>query len=229
LSSSWLRACLAPFAAAFAIIAFIAFIAFPREARADFDFQFATGLNGGWIRKTPALATPPLLTNARELGSGSIPMRGGLATVGPYLDIALTLDDRWSIPLLGGAGYWSVGSYDAVVTSYEGSIVNVRPWSAFRGDLLLPGLGRRFKHRRYMWGAAMRMGLSYLSMGGSLADGAESVPLDLSATTFLVQAELEACRRLDPTTRVCLHVAPHVYDFSLLNGLTFGFRAEWGR
>jgi len=204
-------------------------VLWPCEARADFDFQFASGVNAGWMRKTPSFATGPIVTNARDLNGGSVPMRGGTTTLGPYLDIALTLDDRWSIPLLGGAAYWAVGSYDSVATSYDGSLVNVRPWSAFRGDLLLPGLGRRFKYRRYMWGVSMRTGLSYLSMGGSLADGRESVPLDLSATTFVLQAEVEACRRLDPTTRACLLVVPKIYDFEFLNGLTFGLRVEWGR
>ncbi len=199
------------------------------DARADFDFQFAAGLNGSWLRKTPSLSTPPVITYARELEGGEVPMRGSVFTIGPYIDVALTLDDRWSVPLLGGAGYLAVGSYDQVVTSYEGSLVNVRPWSTFRGDLLLPGLGRRFKHRRYMWGAAVRTGIGYMSMGGSLADGRDSAPLDLSATTFVLQAELEACRRLDPTTRVCLHAAPRIYDFGFMNGLTFGIRGEWGR
>jgi hypothetical protein len=53
--------------------------------------------------------------------------------------------------------------------------------------------------------------------------------MDLRAASFLVQAELEACRRLDPTTRLCLQVAPRIFDHELLNGVMFGLRMEWGR
>ena len=61
------------------------------------------------------------------------------------------------------------------------------------------------------------------------APGTDTVPLDLSAASIVLQAEIEACRRLDPTTRVCLHVAPRFYDFSAANGITAGIRMEWGR
>jgi hypothetical protein len=144
-------------------------------------------------------------------------------------DVELTVDDRWKVPLVGGNAAWAVGSYDTVLTSFDGSIAHVRPWSTFRGDLLLPGIGRRWKHRRNMWAAAIRTGVSFATVDGAVAAGAESVPLDLSARTLLVQVELEACRRLDPTTRVCLQLVPRLYEHELLNGLTFGLRMEWGR
>ena len=149
--------------------------------------------------------------------------------VGASADIDLTIDDKWKVPLIGGAGYWAVGSYDTVVTSYDGSITKLRPWSAFRGDVLLPGFGRRWKQRRNMWGLGIRSGLSFLTMGGSVAAGAESYPLDLNAFTVLVQVEIEGCRRLDPTTRVCAQIVPRIYEHEIMNGLTFGVRFEWGR
>lgn len=199
------------------------------DARADFDFQFATSVSGGWLRQTPSFASKPVSTNARDIGANDVKMRGGLGMLGVGGDMELTLDDRWKVPLLGGVAWWAVGSYDTTVTSVDGSIARVRPWSTFRGDLLLPGIGRRWKHRRNMWAAAVRTGVSYASMGGTVAAGAEAAPLDLTAVTFLVQIELEGCRRLDPTTRVCLQVVPRLYEHELLNGVTFGLRMEWGR
>ena len=199
------------------------------DARADWDFQLAANLNGGWLRETPALSAPSVLTSAREMAGGTAQPRGGLALAGFGGDIDLTIDDRWKVLLLGGSFSWAVGSYDATITGLDGSIARLRPWSAVRGDFLLPGLGRRWKYRRTMWAAAVRTGFSHITMDGAVAAGADAVELELSATTFLVQVDLETCRRLDPTTRVCLQVSPRVYEHELMNGLTFGLRMEWGR
>jgi hypothetical protein len=200
-----------------------------REARADFDFQFATTVNGGWLRHTPTLTSRPVSTEARDISDGRLRTGRALAMLGLGADVELTLDDRWKVPLVGGNVAWAVGSYDSLVTSVDGSIASVRPWSTFRGDFLMPGVGRRWKHRRNMWAATVRTGVSILTMGGSVAAGAGSVDLDLKAATFLVQLELEGCRRLDPTTRVCLQIVPRIYEHELLNGLTVGLRMEWGQ
>ncbi len=204
-------------------------IAAPAEARADFDFQLAIGTNARWLRSTPTLAAPAVLTSARDLPAGKVPMRGGQTMLGGYVDTALTLDDRWVVPLIGAGAWHAAGSYDAVITSRDGSIVRARPWTTFSGELLLPGLGYRVKKRRWMFGAALRTGVGWLTMDGVQASGAEADPVELSAGTFFVQAELEACRRLDPVTRLCLQVAPRVFDYELMNGATFGLRVEWGR
>lgn len=209
-------------------VAFALFVA-SRDARADFDFQLATSCSGAWLRRTPTLSATSISTSARDIAPGEIKTRGGLAMLGVSADIDLTLDDRWKVPFVGGSAYWAVGSYDAVVTSFDGSIARLRPWSTFRGDLLLPGLGYRWKHRRNMIGANVRTGVSFASMGGTVASGAGTVDLSLSASTFLVQVEVEACRRLDPTTRVCLQVVPRIYEHELMNGFTVGLRMEWGR
>jgi len=199
------------------------------DARADFDFQLATNMNGGWLRQTPAFTTKPVTTSAREMGESRIAAGRSIGMLGLSSDLELTLDDRWRVPLIGGALWWAVGSYDATITSLDGSIARVRPWSAFRGDIFLPGVGRRWKYRRNMVGLAARTGVSFMTMGGTVAAGGDSSPIDLTAATFLVQVELEACRRLDPTTRVCVQVVPRVFEHELLNGVTFGLRMEWGR
>lgn len=199
------------------------------DARADFDFQLSMGTNARWMRATPPMGAPELTTFTREIAAGDVPMRGGITMLGAYVDSAVTLDDRWVLPLIGGAYYHAVGSYDAVITSREGSIVRMQPWTADSLDIFLPGLGYRIKKRRWMFGGALRTGVSFLAMDGLLADGAEWAGVETKRVTFLLQAELEACRRLDPTTRVCLQVAPRIYDHELLNGVMFGLRAEWGR
>lgn len=212
-----------------AMMSFAMLASFPHAARADFDFQLSMGMNGRWMRTMPALAAPALTTNARDLAAGDVPLRGALTMLGGYVDVAVTLDDRFVVPIFGGAYYTALGSYDAIITSREGSIVRAQPWTASSVDLYLPGLGYRIKKRRWMFGAAVRTGASFFWMDGLLADGAEFAPMEMKRATFLLQGELEACRRLDPTTRVCLQVAPRIYEHELMNGVMFGLRAEWGR
>jgi hypothetical protein len=208
----------------------VAIATLSRDARADFDFQASLGMNARWVRATPALEVPDVTTHARKLPSALIPVGGHLTLLGAYVDSAVVLDDHWVVPLFGGGFYGSIGSYDVIITSRDGSIVRAFPWTAFGIDMLTPGLGYRTKQRRWAFEAVVRTGVSWLYMDGVLADGADHVPMDeMMHASFLVQAELEACRRLDPTSRVCLQVAPRIYDHELLNGISFGLRAEWGR
>lgn len=212
-----------------AISTLASLIANARDARADFDFQLSLGMNARWMRETPALKAPELTTNARELPAAEIPMRGGLTMLGGYVDTSVTFDDRWVVPLFGGGLYGALGRQDALITSRDGSIVRAQPWTTGSFELYLPGLGLRTKQRRWMFGASLRTGVSFLWMHALLADGAAYAPMDLTRATFLLQGELEACRRLDPATRVCLQVAPRIYEHEVLNGVLFGIRAEWGR
>jgi hypothetical protein len=199
-------------------------------ARADVDFQIAMGAGASWIRSMPALKTTGLTsTAARDVPPGKVALGGSLVALGGSLDIAVSADDRFIFPLLGFAGYGAVGSYDRITTSLDGSIASVRPWSAYQLDVLLPGIGYRLKRRRFLFSAGLRTGIEWLAAGGSVAAGAESAPITLIGVAALVRAELEACRRLDPATRVCVQVAPRIYDFGFLNGATFAVRVEWGR
>jgi len=200
-----------------------------KDARADFDFELAAGIGGQWLRQMPQFTVREVETVARLQGEGQLRAPRSLFLMGPHADLALTLDDRTRIPLIGVAAYWAVGSYDTSITSFDGSIAHVRPWSYWNGDILLPGIGRRWKLRRNMIAATIRTGMSFASAGGNVAAAREFTPLDLTARSFLVQAEIEACRRLDPTTRVCFIVMPRIYDHEFMNGVTFGLRMEWGR
>jgi hypothetical protein len=143
--------------------------------------------------------------------------------------MSFIVGDRWSIPGFGVGAYGAVGSYPAIVTSVDGSIARVRPWSTYAVDVLLPGIGYRIKQRRFMFSASVRTGVSLMHVGGSVAGGADEQQFSLSGASPLLQAELEVCRRLDPVTRACLQVAPRLYDFGIMNGAIFGLRVEWGR
>jgi len=198
-------------------------------AHADLDFQVSGTAGVSWLRSMPALKSPETLTSARQVPDGKLPSGGSIFALGGAFDMGVSVDDRWIVPVLGFAGYGAIGSYDTVVTSIDGSIARVHPWTSYQVDVLLPGIGYRVKRRRFMFAATIRSGFSYFGASGVVSGGALSTPFSASDFSPLVQAELEACRRLDPLTRVCLHVAPRIYDFGFLNGATFGLRVEWGR
>ena len=149
--------------------------------------------------------------------------------MGASLEFAMTVDAHVVIPVFGLAAYAALGSYDTVITSADGSIATVRPWTAYRLDALLPGIGYRVTQRRWMFQADIRTGVSVMLMEGTIAGGSSETETPLTAISGVLVAELEACRRLDPVTRVCLQLAPRIYDFGFMNGGTLGLRVEWGR
>lgn len=201
----------------------------PTSARADVDFQASVTAGAAWTRSMPALKSPSVLTAAREVPESNVKTGGALVLAGGAFDLTAVFDDRYVMPAVGFAAYGAVGSYSTISTSADGSIAHANPWTTYEIDALLPGIGYRVKRRRFMFGASLRTGVSWMHMSGSVAGGAGETAVSLSALSLLVQAELEACRRLDPVTRVCLHVAPRLSGFGVMNGATFGLRVEWGR
>jgi hypothetical protein len=65
-------------------------------------------------------------------------------------------------------------------------------------------------------------------MNGTVAAGAETYDVTPRATSFYARAQVEACRRFDPTERVCLFVAPSIYEFGFGTGAYAGIRWEIG-
>jgi hypothetical protein len=198
------------------------------DARADLDFQLTAGVGLAWRRKMPELESSSASTAARDIAPTKVAIGGSVLSLGGGVDMSAIVDDHWTIPMLGIAGYGAVGSYDTIVTSLDGSIARVRPWTTYNVDILLPGLGYRMKKRRFMFSATVRTGIVALSTNGSVAGGAGEVPIDLTGYSPLLQVELEACRRLDPVRRACVQLAPRIYDFGFINGATLGLRLEWG-
>ena len=208
------------------------FVVVPRFARAEGpDLDFELGLGGGvtLLRETPVLRTDELGLSARSLRPSDVATRGGMTMAGGYGDIVLVADDRWAVPLLGLGLYTAVGPYDEVATSLDGSIASMRPWTQWRADVLLPGFGLRMKHRRLLLAAKLRTGVDLVFAQGSVASGAERVDFTATGASFLLVGEIEGCRRLDPVTRVCLTLAPRLYDFGVLTGATLGIRLAVGR
>ncbi len=206
-----------------------AIVTHAEPAHADVDFQLAGTTGAAWMRALPTLHSAALSTAARDVPDARIPVGGSLTWMGAGFELGMTVDAHVVIPGLGIAAYAAVGSYDTVLTSADGSIATVRPWTAFRIDVPLPGIGYRVKERRWMFQADIRTGISIMSLNGTIAGGSSETETPLTAITPMLVAEVEACRRLDPVTRVCLQVAPRIYDFGVMNGGTLGLRVEWGR
>ena len=203
-------------------------LALPGVARAD--GYVAAGIGPTWIARAPAIAmTEPLEIDSRTVPKGDIANRGGLVMFGGYLDGGFVFGDRWMIPLFGLGFHSAIGSSDEVLSSRDGSIATLRPWSAYSVDALLPGFGVRAKKRRWMFEADVRTGLGVIWEGGSVVGGAETSTFEGAAVSFLLMGHVMGCRRLDPEQRLCLEVMPRIYEFGWWNGATVGLRYEAGR
>lgn len=204
-------------------------LAWPSTARADFDFETAIAVAAAGKRELPALRSSEASTSAREIPSGErVPNRGSATLLGGRFEIGLVIDDRWRVPLLGFAAYGAVGSYPATITSLDGSVARLRPWTAYEVDALLPGFGVRVKKRRWMFSGDVRLGAGFFGERVAVASGAGSFLVQSAAATLLVDVDMMACRRLDPLQKVCLQVTPRIYDFGFANGGTIGLRFEVG-
>jgi hypothetical protein len=205
--------------------------AFATDARADGSFQFTTAMTGAWLRQTPGLTVDSFSTGARAAQGGKLVSRSGpgIGLLGFVVDSNVVVDQRWNVPFLGFGLSWAAGSYDTRVLGLDGSIAKLDPSSAFRFDVLLPGLGMQGKLRRWSWAATVRSGFSYLKMDGAVAAGPSWESLHLAKGTPLVQAEIEGCRRMDPEERICVQIAPRVWEHEFMNGLMISLRAEFGR
>ena len=206
------------------------------EARADDRWQLHSSLDARdtWIRSMPTLSLHgPFDTGLRTLPSGaSLPSTGSQQFATLTFDAGATVNDRWMVPILGFQFGWAVGQSNEVVSSIDGSIVEMHPWSADLVTLLLPGFGVRQKARRWMFEATVRPVFSAVWMNAMVASGASSSDLSdksaLCAATLGVRAELEVCRRVDPVQRACLLLSPALYEFGPLNGGSVGLRWEVG-
>jgi hypothetical protein len=208
-------------------VAILFFFASSRVARADVGLQLTLAPGVSWMRTAPSL-TSGAVSGPREIGQAQVPTRGGLTTLGAYVDTELTFKGATTMPLFGLGYYSALGSYDSVTTSVDGSVARLQPWTTYRWDVLLPGLGGRWKSRRWMFELGARSGVSILGMHGYVATGADTHRIDPSGASFLLVGQASICRRLDPWQRICIEAQPRLFDFGFLNGGTAGFRWEWG-
>ncbi len=204
-----------------------------RAADPRWELQTSLDARDVWMRSMPPIdLRSPFDLSQRTLPAGTLPSTGSQQFAAVTWDAGLTVNDRWMVPIFGIQAGWAVGTSPDVVTSLDGTIVHMHPWSSWDLALLLPGVGVRAKARRWMFEGALRPVASFVWMPATAASGAASSDISddhaLFAMGLGVRAELEACRRIDPVLRACLLVSPALYEFSALNGGSIGLRWEVG-
>jgi hypothetical protein len=132
------------------------------------------------------------------------------------------------LPLLGASLDHTVGRGPTVIDSLDGSIVEIDTWNTTLATLLLPGIGFRWKARRWMFEAAVQPGVSFFSTSGRIAVAGSTTDLDLKTTLFMLRGDAAICRRIDPVDRACLFFAPALYEVGAFNGGSIGLRWEMG-
>lgn len=184
---------------------------------------------GGVFRQGAGVDVQPSVTSLRTLPAATLPAFGptGFAGVGARLEWA----DRGPIVLdpmvVRFAG--AFGPTSRTLGGIDGTLASVDPGSMLYGSLST-GIGFRAKRRRWMFGATMDIGASLMSAHAVVYDGTNAVALDVQPSfSFMMDLDLEACRRIDPTSRVCIVLRPHVYDFGFFNGASIALRWEIGR
>jgi hypothetical protein len=209
-------------------IALSLWLFWPRPAHAResrFEFEAGADIYAKHYFRVPALT----LSDAPPRAEGLDAPSPGAATLGGVaVDIGWTLDNKVIFPMFGFGFASALGPSSRVSTSVDGSIVELRPWTTWMLDLGLPGVGVRFKERRWMFQALVRTGVVVMGMGAGVVTGGEVQDVTAHAVSFYVRVQGEACRRLDPAQRVCLFVAPSVYEYGFGTGGSVGFRWEVG-
>lgn len=192
------------------------------ELRVGLGFAATRAIPDLHLREEPTLSS-------RETVSGTLPTAGGFRAFGGFADAALVLRPRVTVPLFGLGGYFPVGDHAPVRSAVDGSIATVQPWRMFAIDVLGPGLGLRTIERRYFFEATVRVAMLYMGGKAEIAAGREAVEVDVQAVAFGARAELSACRRLDPVSRVCLSLAPRLFEVRALNGASLSLTWAWGQ
>lgn len=193
------------------------------EASADFRVSY--------IDRIPELKISQDVVGPRALASGTV-VHGSssLVTGGVGFDFGLVLDDRWRVGGIGGSYESSMGTSARRRAYVDGSIGELRPWTASRFGFDFGGVGQRYKYRRWQFGWMVAGSVIVTTMNVSVANGAGSEDAWGAAVALSVHGQAEACRRLDLESRVCLVVAPDVFDGGyFMRGASVFARWEWGR
>lgn len=181
-------------------------------------------------RATPTLSlVDPAELSSRTIARGDLANAGGFRSVGAFSDFAFVVWPRLSIPVIGLGISLPVGEHAPIRSSVDGSIAEVQPFRMFAVDVLGPGIGVRSIVRRYFFEALVRTSLLYMGGKAQIAAGAELVDVPVHGVALGVRAELSACRRLDPESRVCLTLAPRLFEVVPASGLSVGLSWTWGR
>lgn len=201
----------------------------PRES----SVRFFLTLDGGvdWFRRLPSLsfASDPEQLPGRDVAARPLPRTPNALLWQGSLSVGLRIGDHWVVPVVGmSLGLGMLGWNPKLVTSSDGSMVSVLP-RVTQVTFLLPGIGRRWTQRRWDFSASVRTLAMYTAMPATVASGGTTTDITVDAWSLGIRGELDACRRLDPANRLCLVVAPHLYESGFLNGGSAGLRWEIGR
>ncbi len=179
---------------------------------------------------SPSFPVSDIATSARAGINGTTPPFGfPMGFVGVRAGLDLVSADRTLIPLLDVGIFGILGQYSNVLTSVDGSFFQVNPGSIFLIDAELSGIGLRFKHRRWMFGASIKPGLALMVANAAVADGKGFTSIDaLTAFSPTLRANLQVCRRFDPLERACLVAEPNIYEWGWGNGGSLALRYEFG-
>lgn len=219
---------------AVAVATLAALIIIPTQAHAaspargtGFELRFGLGFSATTRIPTLRLSDDVSLSS-RELVSGTLPTAGGFRGLGGHADLAYVVRPRLTVPLVGLGFYGAVGDHAPVRSAVDGTIATVQPWRMFAVDVLGPGLGLRFTHRRYFFEVTARIGAVLYGGKAELAAGREAVDTDVVGLAFSARAELSGCRRLDPENRLCLSLTPRLYEVRPLSGASLNVTWVWG-
>lgn len=183
-------------------------------------------LDGSYLTSGPSLS----LSQDAALSGTTSGRTGSFGFMGAGGDVGLAIGPHWTIALLGLHGYGAVGSYPSRLGSIEGTLVQVEPWTASLWEVDVGGFGLRTTVRRWAFELGVTTGFALMVVKLAQVQGATAQELDTAATGLspLVKAGLSVCRRLDPSQRVCLGVAPNIYEFGFMNGGSLSLRWELG-
>jgi hypothetical protein len=223
-----------------ALFGLVALCGWAPAARAQYSATSSDGpvgaigyldLGARYFPALPSLRLTPRIDDDLRLpeGGARLPSPGASTPMVSFgSGLAVTLSDRWVLPLAAFEFAFGVGRADRVFTSADGGVIELQPWrSAYFAGWGL-GFGARWKHRRWMAQATIQPGLAGMYVKAQVASGAGADERSATALSFSLRATLEACRRLDPETRACLFASPNIYEFGLINGGVAGVRWEFG-
>jgi hypothetical protein len=187
------------------------------------------GADASWFASMPVVSlADPQSTWLRSVHGGPLVSTGAAVFAGGHLGGSLAVNRHWSVPILSLGVASAAGPSERVNASIDGSAVQLKPWTTWQLTLLGPGVEARAVTGKWLFSASVRGGLSMMWMGVDVAAGSTGENHTASALTGLARAEARGCRRLDPMHRVCLTVAPHVYQYGWLNGVSAGLLWELG-
>jgi hypothetical protein len=211
--------------AALALVALL----LPRESAAQSTggWQLSLDTDARWIERLPPFQGQQAVLADGQTLSPNLPSAGSATMMNVNMSVGCTVNDRWVIPLLGAGVGWAIGPHPRVWTNDQGVAVSMQPWSTRAVAVFLPGAGIRMKHRRWMFQFSVVPGVRFWMMD-AIAGRDQDVKVSTGAITFGVVAQIETCRRLDPTHRACLLLSPVIYEQQFGNGGSIGLRWELG-